>query len=232
LKSETRGRKKKEYNEVDIRKIISLFRKEKNDYGRLKYLEIYNFKIKLYQDGRIENKYSENFWRKSGGLGKELIDESNEIIMETVETIAEKEIQLPRIADVIEKHYNDKKQLHLYLNTYETEMKKLIVQLKKSDEKTKKLEEKNFLFEEENKNLKVQAKFYEQKINEVFRTSHKNPDTENLINTGKSRTKTVQKILENTFSDTNNVREDKENNKVVTMKKRTLLDDFNSLVKK
>jgi hypothetical protein len=53
LKSETRGRKKKEYNEVDIRKIISLFRKEKNDYGRLKYLEIYNFQRQLYQDGRI-----------------------------------------------------------------------------------------------------------------------------------------------------------------------------------
>ncbi|MDI7743730.1 hypothetical protein QMK38_17135, partial [Lysinibacillus fusiformis] len=73
-------------SEKEVEEIIGLYKTEKNQMGRIEYLEVFRFNKELYEEGRVKSSMSDDFWRKKGRLGKIKIDEANEIFRHKLDT--------------------------------------------------------------------------------------------------------------------------------------------------
>lgn len=81
---ETRGRKPKIYPNEEIQNILYRYTQEENASGWIKYSEMYRFAKKLYENGEIPYLLSEDYWRRDGRQGKEIIDKVNKIYESTL----------------------------------------------------------------------------------------------------------------------------------------------------
>lgn len=81
---ETRGRKPSIYPQAEIENIIYLFTQKEKVTGWIKYSEVYRFANKLYEERVINYKLSEDYWRRDGRQGKEIIDKTNKLYENTI----------------------------------------------------------------------------------------------------------------------------------------------------
>lgn len=79
-----RGRKAKIYPQEEIDNILYLYTKEEKVSGWIKYSEVCRYANKLYEDGKIPYKLSEDYWRRDGRQGRETVDRVNKLYESTL----------------------------------------------------------------------------------------------------------------------------------------------------
>lgn len=200
------GRPAAKYNQEDIENIVKMCRKENKIIGLIKYSVVYKYAMKLYEEGKIPHKFSEDFWRKPNRQGTIAIMNVNEILEDTVEVDEGETEKTISSYDAINKLFTgkdkDKKELLNKMTINEVKAKQYIRKNKQLISKISKLEG-------EILNLKEQRDKWEQKAVEMQNLLFKFMEyskkqgfpVENIYNTGKTRTKPVDVILNSLFGE-------------------------------
>lgn len=198
------GRKPKVYEEDEILNLIYSYIQETNLAGIVRYQEMYPYCLKLYEEGKISFKLSEDFWRKPGRQGTLLLKKVNEVVEDEVQVHVQDKENIVSTEDAINKYFDgkdsNKKKLIDSLRLNEVKLKKYIEQYNKQSKKINKLQQD---LEQQKQICEVQ----EDRIKELQRilflmmeySSSLNFPIVNLITTGVTRTKPVEKQLKDIF---------------------------------
>lgn len=201
-----RGRPAKQYDQEIIENIVKMCKEENKIIGVLKYSVVYKYALELYEDGKIDYKLSEDFWRKPNRQGTLAIAKFNEIIENTVQVDESETERTVSTLDAVNKLFTgrekDKKELINKLTLNEVKASQYIKKNKHLKNKVQQLESKVNDMKEQRDFQKARAdelqlvlfKFMEYSKSKGF-------PVENIFNTGKTRTEPVEKILGNLFVD-------------------------------
>ncbi|AGE78003.1 TPA: hypothetical protein QCW10_004216 [Bacillus thuringiensis] len=238
------GRKKKEYPEDEIRKIILSFVKQKGIKSEVPKIALSKYAKILYMEGGLpwlNEEISDNYWVRSERRGFQLIEEYNTVVHKTLAQNNQIQVNLPRIEDIVQQNVKDSKQLLKQLLPYQRELKisqqNYSVLQKELSELKDKLIKKNALIAILEKKIKLQQEtIYQMFIN----GSVTNPKLRNLMKVGEEADSVVKEALQNIFNlkadeflDLNSSVVNTKSEKIVEINKRqlkeSLLDDFRSL---
>jgi|SRR5690606_215264 len=237
------GRKPQIFNDQLILDIIYECKKELSIKGKIKYSQVYQYALENFNNEKypfLKKKLSEDYWRKNGRQGKELIDKVN-----AVEEVLLKKDNDEESALVV----NTEDAVNKLFTGGNKEQKQLIDKLRNNEVNAKKFYKKALKLEEELRNEREQKILWKEKAGRlqiiIFQlleySGSKNFPIENIINTGKTRNEPVNKILQSVFSDEPTIGYDftqyinnnnsNQSSKVVPIKKveRTAADDFDLL---
>lgn len=185
-----------------------MFTQEENKgKGLIKYLDVYRYSLKMFEQGKIPYKFSEDFWRKSGRQGREAIDKANEIYEYTL--FSNDEADNEKIIDTIDtldkffqgnKTNRDKIQGAMLIN--ENKLKKYIQKFRTLTERLNKRDKEIIDLKQKDSELQERLKEYE----EIFfqwldASSNKNVPLLNLVTTGKTRSPIVDRLFQSMFTD-------------------------------
>ncbi|RID85314.1 hypothetical protein D1953_10850 [Peribacillus asahii] len=199
---ETRGRKPSIYPQQEIENIVYRFTQEEKVTGWIKYSEVYRYANRLYENGEVKYKLSEDYWRRDGRQGKEIIDKANKLYEATF--INKKTAEIDVYVDTEEC-------VNKFFSGKPSDKKKLINALRINEKKAKdsnklleKIEDlKQELSNQKDKNKELQELIDQQQmiLFSWFNASHKSDvPLINLITTGKSRHPMVDLFFETAFS--------------------------------
>lgn len=197
-----RGRKPSVYPQSDIESIIYRFTQEEKVTGWIKYSEVYRFAKKMYENGELKYKLSEDYWRRDGRQGKEIIDKTNKLYETTFINKKTEEIDIfVDTEECVNKFFVGKS----------SDKKKLIHALKINEKKAKysnklllNIEELNTelcIQKEKNKKLESLVEQQQMVLFSWYNASLKSDvPLINLMTTGKSRHPMVDLFFETAFS--------------------------------
>lgn len=241
-----RGRKPKVYPKEAIDAVIYEFTQENKSTGTLKYMDVFRHSKKMYEHGLCEHLFSEDFWRKPGRQGREAIDQANKIYEYSSSNLEEtSKIKIVDTVDAVNKLFDgtskSKEKLIGALIMNENKLKEMV---KSSDDLKSKLVFQNELNSELKRDIKALKSRLEEYEDLFFQWLDASSDARvplvNLIRTGKTRSKVVDKLFESMFTEDplqgydefERFREKKKssnttNEKVIKLKsKNTLIDDL------
>ncbi|MEC2603542.1 hypothetical protein P9X31_32765, partial [Bacillus cereus] len=198
------GRKKKEYPEDEIRKIILSFVKQKGIKSEVPKIALSKYAKILYMEGGLpwlNEEISDNYWVRSERRGFQLIEEYNTVVHKTLAQNNQIQVNLPRIEDIVQQNVKDSKQLLKQLLPYQRELKisqqNYSVLQKELSELKDKLIKKNALIAILEKKIKLQQEtIYQMFIN----GSVTNPKLRNLMKVGEEADSVVKEALQNIFN--------------------------------
>ncbi|QWG38888.1 hypothetical protein EXW35_10695 [Bacillus mycoides] len=238
------GRKKKEYPEDEIRKIILNFVKNKGIKSEAPKRALSKYAKNLFREGKLpwlNEEISDNYWVRTERRGFQLIEEYNTVVHKTLARNNQIQVQLPGIEFIVRQHGKDSKQLLKNLLPYQRELKisqknNSVLEDELNDLKEQ-LTKKNLLIS----TLEMRIKLQQETIYKMFiHGSVTNPKLRNLMGMGTEADSVVNEALQNMF----NLKADEflnmdspvgnsEPEKVVEIKKHklrnSLLDDFQNL---
>lgn len=203
----SRGRKAKIYPQNDIDGLVYRFTQEQKTTGLIKYMDVYRFAKELFENGEINFKLSDDFWRKEGRQGRETIDNFNQVYEHSISVgDTSKEEKLVDTVDCINKFFTGKpKEKEMLINALkinENKAKKYIKETQRLKTKVMKLQEELEKEKNKKKHALNQVDKYEQVLfSWLYASSNSNVPLINLITTGKSRHKIVDFMFDNLFSD-------------------------------
>ncbi|MBD8135085.1 hypothetical protein IFR10_05970 [Bacillus sp. CFBP 13597] len=199
---ETRGRKTKVFPQSEIDNIIYRFTQEEKVTGLIKYSEVYRFAIKLYEEGEINYKLSEDYWRRDGRQGKVTIDKINKLYETTISNKRTNGIDIfVDTEECVNKFFtgkqSDKKRLIQALRINEKKAKDSIQLLEKIEDFKQELS----VQKEKNKELQALMEQYQTVLFSWFNASLKSDvPLINLITTGKTRHPIIDYFFQTVFS--------------------------------
>lgn len=142
LSEKTVGRNKK-LSEIEVINIIEKFRNEVQPQGVISYSDIFNFAQSLYEKGEVAESTSLSYWRKTGRLGRELVDRANEAFSEKFSVPIGDEKVNNNVFVIFEKYQHDSKKLLRHLSVNERK------HLNEIERLTKEKEQINLIYESE-----------------------------------------------------------------------------------
>lgn len=233
------GRKTK-LTENEVNELIYLFKTENQMNGKIKYNDLYHFNKKLVQQGRFPTAAGEDFWRKKNRLGRIMIDKANNVFASKPFTSDFPNDNVPNLAGIVNKHYDDKETLIRELIVIERKFYKNIerskaLELKLTESEGRLQEYKSKLSESENRCDNLQDVLFK-----LLRySSNKEVPIVNHLDTGHKQTTIVKKALENIFSNPSDfynwyeAKQETSRNKtgnVIPLKsEKTLADEFSDI---
>ena len=125
----------------EVQKVIELYRENIKPMGIIAYQDIFKYANQLYKEGIISADTSDNYWRKEGRQGRLAVDKANEINSEVVEVSKGKEINIPNMADLVEKKYKNKDDLLKHLLQVEKMFHQALEREKKQENEITKLQD-------------------------------------------------------------------------------------------
>lgn len=200
------GRKKKLYDDQAILDLIYSCIEEKKIIGQVKYQIVHPYCLELYEEKKIDFKLSEDYWRKTGRQGTELLKRVNKIVIDQVEVDEHDDVNVVNTEDAINKLYNgkkeNKKKLLDTLKLNEVKLKKYINECKRLENKVDMLEKDLILKKQDAQEWKNKAEELQRQLFLIMEYSaSENFPIVNILNTGKTRTEAVTKQLESLFGD-------------------------------
>ncbi|MFB2348474.1 hypothetical protein [Priestia megaterium] len=201
-----KGRKPKMYPQDEINQIVFIYTQQPENTGLIKYMNVYRFALNLYETGQIPYKLSDDFWRKTGRQGRNTIDKTNEIYEYSVPYAESEDDKVIDSEDAISKFFEGKEaNKNKLLGAVQINEKKL----KRYIHKTKFLSTQLSKTDKKLSELKIENQILRKKINKYeeyffqWLDASIDPDTPliNLMTTGKSRSKVVQRLFDTMFSD-------------------------------
>lgn len=192
--SKNAGRKTK-LTEDEVKELIYLFKKEKNIHGKVGYKEMYLFNLELVQQGKYKKSVGEDFWRKTGRLGRKMIDLTNEAFSNELSSSTNMSDFIPNFTEIINKHYDNKEEL----------IKEMVLIERKFYQNVKKrklLEEKVKYYQSKFEKTEERLDYIQELLFKLLRySSNKKVPLVNLLDTKeKNQTLIVKKALEGIFS--------------------------------
>ncbi len=238
------GRKKKEYPEDEIKKIILSYVKNKGIKSEIPKRSLSKYAKSLFREGNLpwlNEEISDNYWIRTERRGFQLIEEYNTVVHKTLARNKNIQVQLPRIEEIVKKHGKDSKQLLKKLFPYQRELnisqKNNSVLQRELSELKEQLTKKNSLIS----TLEMRIKLQQETIYKMFiHGSITNPKLRNLMGMGTEVDSVVNDALQNMFNlkadeflKMDSSVGDSEPEKVVEIKehrlRNSLLDDFRNL---
>lgn len=196
-----RGRKPKIFPVEVLEEIIIKFKEVNPNSKILKYMEIHRFSEELFLNGSISTKFSEDFWRKPGRQGKDIIDKTNSLYFSTVVSNRTETEQIINTEEVLRNvDFPNKKEI----------ISKLIINERQAKKYSDLLQRHDYL-QVENKQLREKVDESDQR-NRVFQkilfswmsASYANSNRLiNMIDTGKNKGPIVEHSFNQMFSDPN-----------------------------
>lgn len=242
MKTTNKGRKSVIYDEDLILGIIYDCKSKWKIKGKIPYSKVTEYtKRNLTKYPFIKGTLSEDYWRKIGRQGRELVDRVNDV--ETMPLVGDSN----SVIDESETFTNTADTVNKLFTGSEKNKKLLIDSLRINEVKARNFYKKNKRLYQDLNIEREKMQVWKKKANRLqtilFQimeySASKNFPIENLINTGATRTSPVNKILDTVFSDDPTIGfdfeqyyEDKVKTKenVVSMKKkRSAADDFGLL---
>ncbi|MBD7938531.1 hypothetical protein H9655_15955 [Cytobacillus sp. Sa5YUA1] len=201
----SRGRKPKLYPKDILLKIIDDFLKAHVNVQIIKYKEIFSYALEEYNNGILNFKLSEDFWRKPGRQGKLLIDEINKKRSALIDN-NNQFIGIISTNDVINRFSQDtpatKKKVINQLKVNEYGFRRISTRYNQLKEKEAKMTQEIIDLKAEIVNLKNNNEIYQ---NVLFQwanlSSIKDLGLINLITTGKTRSATVEQLFKDIFKE-------------------------------
>ncbi|MBE1556293.1 hypothetical protein [Sporosarcina limicola] len=202
-----RGRKPKEYPKEAIDAVIYDFIQENKSTGTLKYMDVFRHSKKMHELGSCEYLFSEDFWRKSGRQGREAIDQANKVYEYSSDNSQKtSRIKIVDTVDAVNKLFDgtskNKEKLIGALIMNENKLKEII---KSNDDLQLKLEAQNEVtieLKQDINALKSRLEEYEVLFFQwLDASSDDNVPLVNLVRTGKTRSKVVDKLFETMFTE-------------------------------
>jgi hypothetical protein len=196
-----RGRKPKVYPVEVIEGIIIKYKEVNPNSKILKYLEMHRFSEELFINGKISIKFSEDFWRKPGRQGKDIIDKTNQLYLSTVVSKKENAEQIISTEEVLNKidfsSHKNKKEIITMLKINEYQAKKYIELIKKYDYLQSENEQLREKLEESAKRNGIYQKIIFSWMSASYASSNQ---IINMIDTGKKKGPIVEHSFNNMFS--------------------------------
>lgn len=197
-----RGRPSTKYIEKELWTIIAHYRENVMPQGEIKYLQLYKYHLELYKDrpDLCSRTYSEDFWRKKGQPGREIIDTANQVRSVTLVDSNNNKKDIPNVADVVYKYSKDPERLIKHLIPLENEARRSI-------EKERELKQKNEELRVKLKEEKEAKKELRERIRHlkdcIFKLFHYSPtdgtSLENLLNMN-NKNKRIKRALDEAWS--------------------------------
>lgn len=239
-----RGRPPTKYDEKELWAIIAHYRENMKPQGDIKYLQLYKYHLDLHkkQPDIFSRIYSEDFWRKKGQPGREIIDTANQVRTVNLLDSNNNKKDIPNVVDIVHKYSKDSVRLMNHLMPLENEVRRSL-------EREEELKQKNELLHEQinqekrsKKELRDQVSLLQECILKLFHYSP--PDgtpIENLLNIN-NKNKRIKRALDEAWSQPQEfytdldkfqqkiIYETTQTDNIVSLenakKKRTLADDF------
>ncbi|MCZ8533032.1 hypothetical protein [Psychrobacillus psychrodurans] len=139
--------------ESEAKEIVNSYVLKYGISKEIKYINLHNYCVELYQNKEISKLPSESFWRKNDRTGRKLIDEVNSVLSHKLKR-HEKNYELQNLFNLIENKITNKELKTTLFNELESKQKKIeqlekeinknedsILSLKKTNENFKKLNE-------------------------------------------------------------------------------------------
>lgn len=201
----SRGRKPDIHPQAEIENLVKRYIEEKQPIGKIKYKEVYLFVKELYISRETDYKLSDDFWRKPDRQGRKIIDSINDIRAAITKT-DKNSFEVISTSSVVNEFSKDipsiKKRIIARLKANEYGYRNLI-------EKYKKLVQKEDRYKQEIEDWKSkyeEAKFkntaYEQVLFQWANiSSTRDLKLINTITTGKTRSKVVEQLFKEIFSE-------------------------------
>lgn len=111
-------------SENETREIIEKYVLSNGTSKKIKYIDLYNFSIQLYNNKEILILPSESYWRKKDRTGRKLIDEVNLALSHKLESI-NKDYELQNLLQIIDSNVSNKKIKVAIFNEFEIKQKKI-----------------------------------------------------------------------------------------------------------
>ncbi|MBD8068101.1 hypothetical protein [Bacillus sp. PS06] len=233
------GRKTK-LTEKEVNHLIYLYKTERQINGEIKYGDMYQFNKELVQQGRFPTSAGEDFWRKKDRLGRMMIDKANNVFTSRPSTLDFPNDNIPNLADIVNKHYDDKETLIRELIVIERKFYKNIERRKNLELKLTESEGKVQEYKSKLSDLESRFEYLQDLLFKLLRySSVKGVPLVNHLGTGHKQTTIVKKSLENIFSnpsDFYNWHETKletsekiKDNVIPLKKEKTLADEFSDI---
>ncbi|MCZ0871249.1 hypothetical protein [Peribacillus sp. AS_2] len=237
------GRKRLEYNQAELYRIIKHYRENVKPHGDIEYRKLYRYHLELHKmrPDICSKTYSDDFWRKKGQPGREAIDTANKIRMVTLVDGNDNIKDIPNVVDVVNKYQNKPELLIKHLQPLENEVRRSIQKERALKEKCDALKQELEQEKEKRRELKDKIVKYQDLLFKLFRYSDVNgTPLENQLDMN-NKNKRIKKALDEVFDtpqDFYTSFEEQKTNKatkednivpftdVNKKKKRTLADDF------
>jgi hypothetical protein len=194
------GRPAADYDENIIKKIIIDFHQNINTKPVVKPVDILKYATSEFEKGLFPYETTYDFWKRKGRIGKELIEEFNLVRKKTYSISKGVSYDIVDVADLIEKHNDDKDALIKYLVPFERQIRSLIMSLDQINEKNSNLEKEIATLKDELKHEKIHSNKLQTLLYQLFTYGPTNTSLDNLINTGTSRTERVSLAIKEAFN--------------------------------
>jgi hypothetical protein len=214
------------YGEEVIKEIVHRYLEDTNSSGDIEYSSIRDFSLELWksQDSIFTEKLyyqlvnsttgetsekiykniklSDDFWRKPQYQGRQIVDQTNQLLSKTVAKSTKRQVNINiNVDSILETYYDNKTQLSIQLKPLEEYLR---VSLQNEEKLEEKLKNKDSLITELKSNiveLEQDKERLQTALYQMFEYSaSKGGPLENQLNTGKGKTKRVEQALREAFS--------------------------------
>lgn len=202
-KKKRRGRPSTKFDEKELYAIVYYYREEIMPQGDIKYLQLHKYHLELHKERPdiCSRTYSEDFWRKQGQPGREIIDNVNQIRVVTLVDSNNYNKDIPNVVDVVNKYSRNPEKLIKHLIPLENEVRRSIETERKLKKKNEELKEQ---LEKENvdkRELRNQVELLKECIFKQFHYSvSEGTPIENLLNIN-NMNKRIKRALEDAWNE-------------------------------
>ncbi|BCD00044.1 hypothetical protein BC30048_2946 [Bacillus cereus] len=200
------GRKKTIHERQVILDLIYDCIEEKKIVGEIKYQYIYPYCKKMYEDKIIDIKLSEDYWRKPGRQGTQLLEEINRVNSENVAIDDDDIVNIINTEDAINKLFDgkesNKKTLLDTLKLNEVKLKKYVKEYNRLNDKVDSLKQELLEQKQNTTDWKLKAEELQLQLFLLMEYSEsKNFPIVDILKTGNARTEAVAKKLQHLFGE-------------------------------
>ncbi|OXM83684.1 hypothetical protein [Paenibacillus rigui] len=203
MSTNNRGRNPEVFDEQLILRIIDDCKRGLKLKGKIKYMDVYRFASDGFNNGKypyLKRKLSDDYWRKPNRQGKQLVDKVNAFTEEHLPAIGTSESNeiLINTEDAVNRLFSgsakDKNQLINTLRINEMKAKQFFSRLSRIEKELQNEREQKLYWK--NRFERIQTIIFQL----MEYSASKDFPIENIMNTGRTRTKPVTNILESVFS--------------------------------
>ncbi len=213
------------YSKEVIQEIISLYLGQNKIDGEIQYSSMRDFAFELYKNkhdtftkkmyfqlldsstGKLSEKIykniklSDDFWRKPQYQGRQMIDETNNLLSKTASKPRNRQTVIPNIDFLVDKTALNIPQLKLQLKPLEQQLRSNLDLIDKLEYKIHELETVIASLKEEKMSFKIQNEALQDSLYIFFELSALSDiPLKSQMNTDIGKTKLVEKTLKNAFS--------------------------------
>jgi|SRR5699024_4139653 len=161
-------------NEKEARKLVDMYIIQYGVSTQIRYIDLHNFCVKLFQEQKIKKLPSESFWRKKDRFGRKIIDEINSSLIHEIGTNDNNELR--HLLNIIENKIVNKEVSTTISNAITSKQNKI----EQLEEQIRIKEKELFSLKESYDNIQKMNKQQQELITQTFHYFLKRSSSDNM----------------------------------------------------